>query len=90
MVPNLILNSFRRTIMPKGSFFPPPTKTRVIPAKRRKPGRTDKACEVPRPAPTPQSRRALPKIDDGDERHHRECHGAGGACARTKLQAPAA
>ena len=29
-VPNLILLSFRRTIMPKGSFFPRPTKTPTI------------------------------------------------------------
>jgi hypothetical protein len=28
-VPNLILDSFRRPIMPKGSFFPWPTKTPV-------------------------------------------------------------
>lgn len=39
MVPNLILNSFRRTIMPKGSFFPPPTKTPATTGQPRRLGK---------------------------------------------------
>ena len=59
MVPNLILNSFRRTIMPKGSFFPLPTKTPVASAKPRRRGRTGKrsraAAAVFKLAATPKN-----------------------------------
>jgi len=75
-VPNLFLESFRRTIMPKGSFFPLPTKT---PATTRNTRTLGKQGSLP-----------LPEIHDGDERHDRERHGARGTHTWPELKAPAA
>jgi hypothetical protein len=75
-VPNLVLLSFRRTIMPKGSFFPLPTKTPATAGRTRNLGG--------------QGKMPLPKVHDGDERHQGERHSACGTHTRPELKAPAA
>ena len=75
-VPNLVLLSFRRTIMPKGSFFPLPTKTPATTGRTRNLGE--------------QGRLPLLKIHDRDEGHERERHSARRTHARPELKAPAA
>ena len=101
-MPDLCPGVFSAHDHAEGEFFSAPNENADNPGSLRRPGKEDGSLkgtarrgEARHPRPRsrhPQSeaaRNQLPKIDDGDECHQRERHGARGARPRPELQAPA-